>query len=762
MWTKFLCSLLLLVTVQAFAATSTYTNVVANLSDSSLTGGNPLARRVDGKYAAVAQNPGTRAENAFWASALQAQWLTASQWIDTTFTFPNWTNSSGWTVTNSHVFPTNSNGANGMRPWPVFTNETSQVVGYFNVPNSPLYPAVMYNWIAVNTNKNDDNTGAFSPSPGNGMGSFGIGIYYAGSGSQLKAMVISNGTQIILTNVLPLGADYRATITVDAQNISLSLTDTNAAHTIEALAVTARGARWSSISNIQIFVGDPRSPTNTAAISVFNVAARKGLTTWNPSPFIAGDRAATVVWTRDASNHYVRVLIPRDHDTRVPARLLYHSHGTDGNRERASWADTTARAYFENIVSNATIVVGSDEGSDANYGNDEAQFAARDAINFVRTNWSVAGIFGIGESAGGVTPWGIASRGWFKFDGLIGIYPVLDLFGMFTNTAYTAGSNFIYTAYGLTNANDFTNRTTVNGEHNPVAKHPSAYAGTPMLMFGSTADGAVPPTSHAHRMTNAVTGWNNETTFTATTGGHGDASNWDVSAVLAFMGRNSLAGGATPPGVPKFVGSDANVTNVTAATVTLTTNGVTGPTLRGLTGGDVLATNSGGTAANVIAGNINATSVNLNGNAQRMIAGQGSGGNGISFNYNSGINLFLGTSTGGGLGGVITDGSARYAWASGSLASSSTDTGIGRSGAGTNVFGTTANTPAGTINASNLVLYGVFSLRNQSALAATISANQATWAANIGANNNLTLVSNAIEYTYYTTDGTTLTTVKRY
>jgi pimeloyl-ACP methyl ester carboxylesterase len=243
--------------------------------------------------------------------------------------------------------------------------------------------------------------------------------------------------------------------------------------------------------------------------------------------------SAAIYWRNTTDSDDVAVLVP-------PAVLApgatakvaiwchgagddYMSHISDGN---AGFSSNLNRPVIRGLLLDGWIVVACTATSTLHWGNPNAWLAQKRAIDWIKSWLTIGKIAAVGQSMGGL----MSLRALVEYPEIknwYGIYPVADLqSAMGGSIPATIASTFA--PFGGLAAN----LTACN----PVSFGASKYAGKRLLCTASAADALVPKAGNADAIVAyAASGGASVASVTATTGDHGNASNFTAPIVTAML-----------------------------------------------------------------------------------------------------------------------------------------------------------------------------------------------------------------------------------
>jgi hypothetical protein len=366
---------------------------------------------------------------------------------------------------------------------------------------------------------------AVDPSPGDAWGLVAVGVHFNFTAGVHKIVTWDQGGEVAVSDYTP-GITLYVTVWQDDLWCGVEITDSTGvvvfslrkaltAYTPTQVAVWNSDARGATGDWLGPVIG--RDESVTPVDTALEVLA--------PSGILTDDKS---LGTR------IRVALPKGYDSRVPAPVLLFVHGFGGSaRSITSDGDTPLHAVIAELLDNGWIVAASDAYDTGEVGS--RYYAYWDLYRYVRDNYAMGPVVLAAQSFGGIaatrllagrtTPAQAADS--FEIPdiaGMIGWYPVLDMTAMYASAGWVATA--VNTAYG-----DLA--TAVAAGADPALLPAPAFRGVPMKIWHSAADTVVSKTwtnTFAARLAGS-----NDIEVVATTGDHGDASNFDAAEVLATV-----------------------------------------------------------------------------------------------------------------------------------------------------------------------------------------------------------------------------------
>lgn len=208
--------------------------------------------------------------------------------------------------------------------------------------------------------------------------------------------------------------------------------------------------------------------------------------------------------------------------------LLLVTHAAGGT---ASSPFGTGDSLITTAASNGYMVAAS-LAQDRAWGNPQSVDEYVDLFNYVASRYRITRTVIWAASMGGLAGLTLAGSGRIPgLKGFLGMYPVCSLANFYADkSGYQAEINTAYGSSPYTGAHQAS-------YYDPYLRAAADFTGLRFLFFHSASDTVVDKTRHSDLMHTKVTSVAAESTVTATSGDHGDASNWVWANCSAFLGR---------------------------------------------------------------------------------------------------------------------------------------------------------------------------------------------------------------------------------
>ena len=239
--------------------------------------------------------------------------------------------------------------------------------------------------------------------------------------------------------------------------------------------------------------------------------------------------SSSVLRANDVNGVSTWAVLPTSYDPQAAAPWIIYNHGFE--QEINSILTHFPQSLFvQDLVKAGFIVVASDYRNLACWGDAEC---AEDLAN-LQTLWHsklnlTPQPFVIGESMGGIVTWNAISHGTLKPLAVVGIYPVCNLAAMFANQVFAPS---IQAAYGFTSQADYLAATS---GFDPVLTPPAKFVAIPIQIWASYSDHSVVRSQNEDVFAREVNAAGGKVIIHTSQGDHGDASNFDASAVTSFF-----------------------------------------------------------------------------------------------------------------------------------------------------------------------------------------------------------------------------------
>lgn len=207
--------------------------------------------------------------------------------------------------------------------------------------------------------------------------------------------------------------------------------------------------------------------------------------------------------------------------------LVMYYHGSSGTQD--SYVDSLHLAITTELNARGWVVAASYAAGN-NWGN-AAGLAAHQALyDYVIAAYRIAKIVHWGVSMGGLAALSLVANQTVRADGLMLVYPVIDLAHMQANSYLQSGINDAYVA----NNGNF---ATKSAGYDPMQRTTSLYLGIPMRFYASAADTIVPKTNHTDAFRTKIAATTAEYGLQVCTGDHGDTSHFQTQDAADFVTR---------------------------------------------------------------------------------------------------------------------------------------------------------------------------------------------------------------------------------
>lgn len=432
-----------------------------------------------------------------------------------------WATVSAWSstvplqqVSGGYTYKSSDSTAGMLRPFTVADDQTARIIGNIRLLAAGGGTAFLFVGIhesgALNINK-----------------MLGIGV--DPSTNQVKFWNKGSVEALSGSSALPAG-DYEVSVSVGLTTVGFTLT--NATRTVEYRRTVLRLA---TVGNVMVWNTDTRL---TAGSGVGSIGAKITHTTIKPRAGVEGVAPTSLLGASGSGVglNTQRIVAPRDYDSRVPSPVVIYFHGLGGNVDAPY---TGSASNFEKACVNAGYIFAASDGySDSSFGMQAAIDEYVRVYRNVRDTHNIGRVFLMGESMGGLVSLNLlGQRAIPNVAGYVGIYPLTSL-----EAAYATSSGWatqIRTNYGIAaNGSDYDAKT---AGYSPIKRPASDYQGVPMRFYASPGDAVVSKAANTDAFAARVAGVTPEATVVATTGDHGDVSNFTTAMqndMLAFLARN--------------------------------------------------------------------------------------------------------------------------------------------------------------------------------------------------------------------------------
>lgn len=246
-------------------------------------------------------------------------------------------------------------------------------------------------------------------------------------------------------------------------------------------------------------------------------------------PERAPSTTSPVIKEVDAQGVLTWAIVPQSYDARRAAPWIIYDHGFGQTIESIA-ADDPQRAFVQSLAAAGFVVVASEYRDLACWGNEAC---AEDVANLQALWRSRLNLepkpFVIGESMGGIVTWNAISRGVLQPQAVVGIYPVCNLAAMYAKNVFAPT---IQSAYGFDSPQKYSAAT---AGFDPMLDAPATFTGFAIEMWASRSDSVVRRSQNEDPFARAINDAGGNVTIHTSEGEHGDPSNFDAPAVIAFF-----------------------------------------------------------------------------------------------------------------------------------------------------------------------------------------------------------------------------------
>ncbi len=231
----------------------------------------------------------------------------------------------------------------------------------------------------------------------------------------------------------------------------------------------------------------------------------------------------------DANGVATWAILPPSYNPQIANPWIIYSHGI--GQSIASVATSPPQSNFVHSLTMAGfVVIASNYRNLACWGNQECVEDISNLQTLWRSRLNLSPRpFVIGESMGGIVTWNAISHGALKPLAVVGIYPVCNLRAVYAESAFVPT---IQTAYGFTLPSGYSGATK---EFDPMLTSPSKFVLFPIQIWASYRDHSVFRSQNADVFAQAINAAGGSVTVNTSRGRHGDPSNFDAAAVIAFF-----------------------------------------------------------------------------------------------------------------------------------------------------------------------------------------------------------------------------------
>jgi pimeloyl-ACP methyl ester carboxylesterase len=231
----------------------------------------------------------------------------------------------------------------------------------------------------------------------------------------------------------------------------------------------------------------------------------------------------------DANGVATWAILPPSYNPQIANPWIIYNHGI--GQSIASVAASPPQSNFVHSLTTAGFVVIASNYRDlACWGNQECVEDISNLQTLWRSRLNLSPRpFVIGESMGGIVTWNAISHGALKPMAVVGIYPVCNLKSVYSERAFVPT---IQTAYDFALSSGYSAATK---GFDPMLASPSTFVVFPIQIWASYRDHSVFRSQNADAFAQAINAAGGTVTVNTSRGRHGDPSNFDAAAVIAFF-----------------------------------------------------------------------------------------------------------------------------------------------------------------------------------------------------------------------------------
>ena len=241
---------------------------------------------------------------------------------------------------------------------------------------------------------------------------------------------------------------------------------------------------------------------------------------------------STILQHTDANGVPTWAIVPDSYDASKASPWIIYNHGF-GQTISSITANPPQSSFVQTLAAAGYVVIASEYRNLACWGTMEC---AEDIANLQILWRSLLNLapqpYVIGESMGGIVTWNAISLDTVRPLAVVGIYPVCSLADMYTNAVFAPT---IQSAYGFDSPKGY---STATAGFDPLLTPAHTFAGFPILIWASYSDQAVSRLKNEDPFSAAINAAGGNVTLRTSHGNHGDPSNFDALAVIAFFSSN--------------------------------------------------------------------------------------------------------------------------------------------------------------------------------------------------------------------------------
>lgn len=237
----------------------------------------------------------------------------------------------------------------------------------------------------------------------------------------------------------------------------------------------------------------------------------------------------SVMRASDANGTSTWALVPSSYTLTKPAPWIIYDHGFG---QSMTWIleNPPQSSFIQSLAAAGYIVVASDYRSLSCWGDADCVEDIANLQTLWRAKLNLAPKpFVIGVSMGGIVTWNAVSHGALAPAAVVGIFPACNLANMYADPGFTPS---IQEAYGFATSSEYPQATAGS---DPALVPPSTFARFPIQIWASNSDTVVLTSQNEIPFAAAVNAAGGDVVLHPTRGDHGDPSNFDAPAVIAFF-----------------------------------------------------------------------------------------------------------------------------------------------------------------------------------------------------------------------------------
>lgn len=256
----------------------------------------------------------------------------------------------------------------------------------------------------------------------------------------------------------------------------------------------------------------------------------------------------TVMTTQSGCD--IMVIEPASYDGSVATGVAFYHHGN--GETRTAWNDEARKSGIRDaLLAAGYLLVGISAGATA-WGNDSAMAKYTIAHPYILSTYNVSGIVLVGQSMGGLTAFRASAdpSTYQRVRGVYGIYPCCGALAQYDSPNDTYDSQIL----SAWSAADRTALAAAVAGKDPLVRLAAAYPNIRYRFHASDSDTVVYKDVNTDAMRTLLGGTSTiENSLVATSGDHGDPSNFDGPDIVAFF-ADAMSDVPSGSGVGMFSG----------------------------------------------------------------------------------------------------------------------------------------------------------------------------------------------------------------